>query len=313
MLISIIIPAYNREGLILNSLKSIQRQTYVEWECIIVDDFSTDSTRDVVQKIINSDGRFKLIANEREKGAQGARNTGILHAKADWIAFNDSDDEWLPNKLKRQVEILEKENFRNNLVIHCNCFVMDEAVGIKRIWELSHIEGEKPFKILLKTSSPMFQGLIASAFALKQINYLDENVPSYQEWDTAIGLSKICNFVHIKEPLFIYHKHNAETISKDIKRDIEGANYVRLKYRKDFIEQYDEYSFQQSLLQNIHRSIESCYWDFGMGLLNKAKAFIPQQTFWYWMLCFKLKLDPLHGKKKNTKNILKRFKRKIYD
>ncbi|HEY5464286.1 MAG TPA: glycosyltransferase family 2 protein [Hanamia sp.] len=313
MLISIIIPVYNRESLILNSLKSVQRQTHAEWECIVVDDNSTDRTVEVVEDLMKEDKRFRCIVNTNKKGAQGARNTGIKYAKSDWIAFNDSDDEWMPEKLEKQIAILNKNELNPCLVIHTNCMVNETSLNSIVKWELPYIEGERPFKILLKTSSPMFQGLITSAFALKQINYLDENVPSYQEWDTAIGLSKICNFVHIKEPLFIYNKHNGETISKDIKRDIEGSNYIRLKYRKDYIEQYDEYSFQQALLQNIYRSIGSGYWDFGMGLLNKAKAFIPQQTFWYWMLCFKLKLDPLHGKKNNTKNILKRFKRKIYD
>ena len=306
-LISIIIPTYNRALLIENTLQSVQNQTYLNWECIVVDDFSTDNTNEIVQQFTLKDSRFKFITNQRKKGAQFARNTGILNAEGDWIAFNDSDDEWMPNKLERQFEILKEKSFNSFLVIHSNCKVKTENLNSTTVWELPLIDGEKPFKRLLKISSPMFQGLLTSSIALKKINYLDENVPSYQEWDTAIRLSKICDFIHIEEPLFIYHKHNQETISKDIKRDIEGANYVRLKYRKDFIEQYGQSSFQYFLLKNIHRSIINNLWEFGIELLNEAKGFISKKTYYYWICCFSLRLDPMEGKRRVIKNFLKKL------
>ena len=80
-LISIILPTFNRSELIAETLQSLQIQSYQNWECIIVDDFSTDNINEVVQGFINYDNRFKIIPNKRKKGAQGARNTWLaVHA-----------------------------------------------------------------------------------------------------------------------------------------------------------------------------------------------------------------------------------------
>lgn len=122
---------------------------------------------------------------------------------------------------------------------------------------------------------------------------LDENVPSYQEWDTSIRLSKYCKFIHIQEPLFIYHQHAGETISKDLERDIKGVNYIRMKCREDFIKNYDESYFIKSLLGNIHRVVGLKFWNFGIQLLNEDAVCIPGKQYKYWLKCLGLKVDPL--------------------
>lgn len=91
-MVSIIIPVYNRADLIPKTLNSVQNQTYQNWECIVVDDRSTDNTKDVIETFCKSDSRFLCFVNNGLKGAQDARNTGMRLAKGEYIIFLDSDD-----------------------------------------------------------------------------------------------------------------------------------------------------------------------------------------------------------------------------
>jgi len=312
ILISIVIPTFNRVSLLYACLQSIQKQSFHNWECIIVDDYSTDNTLKVIQQLLKEDRRFRCIANIRSKGAQGARNTGILAAKGDWIAFNDSDDEWMPEKLSKQVAILKERSFNPALVIHSNCIVKDESKKTEEHWVLKSNEDDHPLKFYLKESSILFPSILTSKQALLFIGLLDEKVPSYQEWDTAIRLAKHCQFVHIKEPLFIYHKHKEETISKDLKRDIKGANYIRIKYREDFIEQFDEQLFLQYFLRNLHRIVGYGYWELGLKILKDSKLFMPAKIYWQWLFAFSVQADPWQGNKRVIKSFFRKIKQKIY-
>ncbi|MDB6443491.1 Glycosyl transferase family 2 [Pseudomonas sp. NFACC32-1] len=108
-LVSVIMPSYNAEALIARSIQSVIDQAYDNWELIVIDDCSKDSTRQVVQSFVEKDARIKLISLERNNGAPAApRNIGVRHATGPWIAFLDADDIWHPQKLKLQMEALEK-------------------------------------------------------------------------------------------------------------------------------------------------------------------------------------------------------------
>jgi glycosyltransferase involved in cell wall biosynthesis len=306
-LVSIIIPTYNREKIVQETIKNIQSQTYKNWECIIVDDHSTDGTKSVIEELAKQDNRIRYILNQRSKGAQGARNTGILEATAEWIAFNDSDDEWVPDKLEKQFKIIEQKDFHPFLVVHGNCLVSDHANNKITKWDLPLVEGKQPYELLLKSASPLFPTIITSRKALETIGLLDEKVPAYQEWDTSIQLSEKCEFVHIEEPLFIYHLHKGDTMSKDIKRDIAGYQYIRLKHAKEFIKHFGNDAFYASVVDNIKRSADKEHWALGFQLLKEAKAFMPANKYWFLRSCFKLHihpekdLDPLHQLRKKIR------------
>jgi len=108
-LVSVIMPSYNAEALIARSIQSVIDQTYDNWELIVVDDCSKDSTRQVVQSFVEKDARVKLIPLERNNGAPAApRNIGVRNAAGPWIAFLDADDIWHPQKLELQMDALEK-------------------------------------------------------------------------------------------------------------------------------------------------------------------------------------------------------------
>lgn len=106
-LVSVIVPTYNREGMIVRAVNSVLEQTYKNLECIIVDDGSQDNTKEVVSRI--KDTRVRYIKLEKNSGPSVARNAGIRESRGSYIAFHDSDDLWLPDKLEMQMERLEYE------------------------------------------------------------------------------------------------------------------------------------------------------------------------------------------------------------
>lgn len=99
-LISVVIPAYNRERTIARAIAAVLAQTYATIEIVVVDDASVDGTAATVEALGHS--KVRLVRHERNRGAAAARNTGVAEARGAWIAFQDSDDDWLPEKLARQ-------------------------------------------------------------------------------------------------------------------------------------------------------------------------------------------------------------------
>lgn len=264
--VSVIVPSFNRENTIERCLESVLNQTFMPFEIVVVDDCSTDRTIDIIKHLDTS--LIKIIKLEKNSGAQVARNVGIKAAKGDWIAFLDSDDEWLPFKLEKQIDILKLHNFDKNIVIHGDCYKMDISKGLKTKWALHFCNGASIYEELLSHPGPMFQALLVSKIALHQIGYLDEKVPSYQEWDTSISLSKICEFIHIRTPLFIYHFHDEETISKNPTRDINGYTYIIEKYKNDISPQI----YYQHIRTIIQKAYSYGAWDLAAQLLLSISA-----------------------------------------
>lgn len=109
-LVSIIMPSYNTGAFIKKTIQSVLNQSYENWELIIVDDCSTDNTDEVVLPFLN-DQRIRYIKNEKNSGAAVSRNRALREAKGKWIAFLDSDDLWLPEKLEKQVLFMKKNGY----------------------------------------------------------------------------------------------------------------------------------------------------------------------------------------------------------
>jgi glycosyltransferase involved in cell wall biosynthesis len=103
IMVSVIIPTYNRAHLLKRALDSVTSQTHKDWELIVVDDGSIDNTADIVESIEDTLRYFSIT----HSGVSKARNTGLEHARGEWIAFLDSDDYWLPAKLAKQLEYLD--------------------------------------------------------------------------------------------------------------------------------------------------------------------------------------------------------------
>ncbi|MCV9884745.1 teichuronic acid biosynthesis protein TuaG [Metabacillus halosaccharovorans] len=121
--VSIVTPSYNSSKYIEETVQSVKEQTFTNWEMIIVDDCSKDDTREILNKLSKEDSRIKVILLQTNSGAAVARNTAIEAARGKYIAFLDSDDLWLPQKLEKQLKFMEK----NDIIFSFTKYdVMDE-------------------------------------------------------------------------------------------------------------------------------------------------------------------------------------------
>lgn len=110
-LVSIIMPSYNCGQFAEGTIRSVQAQTYKNWEVIFIDDCSTDNTIELVSKLREKDSRIRLFQNHYNSGAAISRNNALREAKGRWIAFLDSDDLWEPEKLEKQVKFMEENGY----------------------------------------------------------------------------------------------------------------------------------------------------------------------------------------------------------
>jgi hypothetical protein len=114
---------------------------------------------------------------------------------------------------------------------------------------------------LLQRPGPMFQAMLVSRAALQLAGGLDPRCPSYQEWDTAIRLSRHCRFVHLHEPLFVWVRHPGETISHDQRRAVRGFDYVIASHRDDIVQRLGARAWRRLRLDNVARAMQAGLWD----------------------------------------------------
>lgn len=148
-------PTYNRGRLIPRAIESVIKQTYPDWELLIVDDHSTDNTREEVERYINMDKRIKYLKNKGEKGAAGARNFGVLNSKGEYIAFLDSDDEWFPEHLSESVTALEDTKVKLSFAL----WVLKRKDGsISRVFDPTVPEERDKLERLISILRPEIKG-----------------------------------------------------------------------------------------------------------------------------------------------------------
>lgn len=207
-LISIIIPAYNRALLIGETLNRVLNQSYSNWECLVIDDGSTDQTGQVVKEYVLKDNRFQYHIRpvNRKKGANACRNLGFELSKGDYIQWFDSDDLMHQDKLKLKAECLEKYDVD---------FVVCEGIEYKgtvenviHYWNeiqsetvlLDHIIG----KVNFHTNGPLFKKDF-----LKNISLFNENLQRKQEWEFYTRLlTRSTNYKPINVTLYYFRMHN---------------------------------------------------------------------------------------------------------
>lgn len=273
---SVVIPAHNRAHSILACVDSVCRQTFVDYEIIIIDDASTDNTESLIHSLDNPKIRYYRLQNNM--GAQIARNIGIKMAKGKWIAFLDSDDLWESNKLSIQHDMIKRHADKQEPFLYGACVVSNETTGIKDYWDLSPQDPH-----FLKSPAPMFQSMVVSKVSLLKIGLLDENVPSYQEWDTAIRLAQICEIFYSRQTLFTYRLHGKDQISKNHKKDVDGYHYILQKHKKAIVS-------ANPLWWNMHIFIllKRCYmfgeYCFASRVVQELKLFYQKPILYLFLL-----------------------------
>ncbi len=230
MKISIIIPTYNRGSIIKNTLESIKGQTFTDWECIVVDDHSTDNTKSIVELFSNSDSRFRYLLNERKKGAQGARNTGLYSCNSDWVFFFDSDNQLHPDCLLELYAAIRDDAD----VVQCFSRVLDVDTGeVVKFFKWRNC-GSIRNKLFTGETYVDFNHAIIRKSKLIDIGGLDEDCPCMQEWDTHLRLSKTACYTTVEKVLVDYYVGAKDAISTDNKKAITGRLYNLNKFQQDW-------------------------------------------------------------------------------
>ncbi len=208
--VSVVIPTHNRPALLRRALDSVFAQTFGDYEVIVVDDGDRPRAQEVIAQYADRENLVYLETKKNE-GGPVARNMGIAHARGEYIAFLDDDDEWLPEKLQSQVDA-----FRNappdTSIVFSGVMAVD-ARGNVLYARLPGSEGVmRPFERLLKKCFIWTSALmLRRAYALQGFVF-DETLKKNQEWDLELRLSEISPFYAINKPLCVLHIGESEQL-----------------------------------------------------------------------------------------------------
>jgi len=233
-LISVVVPAYNREASIARSIHSVLRQTWPHMEVIVIDDCSQDGTVAVVEAI--ADPRVRIVRMERNGGPSVARNRGIAEASGRWVAFQDSDDEWLPDKLNQQMARIA-EMGADCVAAYCGMAVegglsdsKDARLHVRYLprSDITRTEGDLR-EVLDSTSLVSTQMLVARKDTLQAIDGFDEDLNALEDWELSIRLAEQGPFAFV-DRILVIQRFSPNSITADQRRRLHARARILAKH-----------------------------------------------------------------------------------
>ncbi len=286
--ISVIIPVYNSEVSIKKTLESVLAQTYRDFEIIIVDDGGTDRSIQICQQF--SDQRIQII-HQQNRGLAGARNTGIRYASGEFLAFIDSDDLWLPEKLEKHLQHLERSpqvgvSFSRSLFIDDQ----DKPLGIYQMPQLTNITPEYLFcrNPISNGSAAVFRRDVFAAIRFEdnlygyfEDFYFDDHFRQSEDIECwlRIALQTTWKIEGIPEALTLY-RLNATGLSANILQQYESWERILLKtqlYNPEFIKRWGNQARAYQLRYLGRRATRQRSPQIAVNLLHKALSI-------YWQI-----------------------------
>ncbi len=206
-IISVIIPTYNRAARVQRAIGSVMAQTWQDLELIVVDDGSTDGTPEVLRGI--KAPHLTVVRHEANLGSPVARNSGMRIAQGQLVAFLDSDDEWLPAKLERQMAVFETSSFPALGAVNCGLIVDSEGARPTQAW-LPSTRGEAYWTFLARREyhDTASMWLIRKHELDRLEGPFDPALRYTQVADLLVRLAQTCQVDYAPEPLVVYHNHN---------------------------------------------------------------------------------------------------------
>lgn len=248
--VSVIIPTYNRAHLLGRAIRSVLAQTYQDFELIVVDDGSSDNTGEVVATFV--DPRIHYLRHEENRGAAAARNTGIKASRGEYVAFLDSDCEWLPEKLEKQMEVFGKVSSRVG-VVYTDLWSVNQD-GHRKYWHSSRVMPEDGIiydhLIGSQLASISMPSVVIKRECLAKVGLFDETFPRLIDRDLYIQLSKHFYFYHIAEPL-LNHYGRGEGISSDDRSLVKAEKLILEKYYDDIAKSRKSLASHQYVIGNL--------------------------------------------------------------
>lgn len=231
-LVSIITPLYNSEKYIRDTIDSVLNQTYDNWEMIIVDDCSNDSSGDIVKNYVERDKRIKYIKLEKNMGVSNARNMAIRRSKGKFIAFLDSDDIWKFNKLEKQINFMMKNNlsitFTGYKMIDDNNNDLNKTIKVPK---------EIDYKELLKGNTIGCFTVVIDKEKLGIIEMTEIKHEDYVTWLSilkrgykAYGLNEVLGFYRKSNNSITTNKFNSAKWTWSVYRSVEKKSLLKSIY-----------------------------------------------------------------------------------
>ena len=267
-LVSALIPTYRRQHVLERSIRSILAQTIDDLEVVVVDDEPSPLTRKIVESI--DDPRVRYVAHPENRGLAASRTTGVREARGRFVAFNDDDDEWAPEKLEKQLQAMHAHG--DDVVVHSyeRWIKPDGSERIRRI----HLDGDV-HRELLETDMVLMQTLLVPRRAFDEVGEFDAELTNYMDMDMNIRLSRRFRYVTVPEPLFIGH-----VTPGSLSRSETG----RIRALERILGKYPEYQRDRRLRSR---------WEY--RLARKYGA-IGDRRGWRRKLLNALRLDPVNGR-----------------
>jgi len=237
--VSVVIPTYNRAHLICRAIQSVLDQTYQNLEIIVVDDCSTDNTEEIVKDF--KDERIRYIQHNENKGASAARNTGIKASQSEYIAFQDSDDEWFSDKLEKQ--IIAFYNSSPEVGVVYSGFYIVEADKKIYIPNDDHViqKEENIHSELLKGNFVGTPTVLIKRECFENAKYFNEHIPALEDWDLWIEISKYYHFKYINLPL-VYAYSTLNSVNLNQKNMLKAYEIILENYLDEFSKNKKELS-----------------------------------------------------------------------
>ncbi len=233
-LVSVIIPTYNRGYILEQAIASVQNQTYPEIEILVVDDGSTDNTEQIVSQI--SDSRIRYIKNPKNCGVSHTRNLGIAAAKGKYIAFQDSDDIWKPDKLEKQMECMRQEDYG---MVYC-AFQREFQDGSVVYYPPKEMPMEEKqgniFQSLLRQNLISTQTMLIPKEVLRETGYFNEGMSNLEDYELALRIAKNHKIGMVDEALVYLHTL-PDGINQNQIQSLVNITYIYL-CNKDAMKRY---------------------------------------------------------------------------
>ncbi len=231
--VSIIIPTYNRENLIIKALESVFMQTFQDFEILIIDDASTDNTEKIIQELHHDKIRYyKLAVNG---GQCIARNYGIQRAEGEYIAFLDSDDIWLPEKLELQIECFKKGSEKLGCVYGYS-YTYDAILNETSLIQFQYYRGNIHKNMLKGFCPPTPSLFMVKKQALIEHNGFDEKLITFVDLDMWLRLSQNYDFDYVEKPLITKFENIGDQYVNNFEKRYRGIKLFYNKWEKIALE-----------------------------------------------------------------------------
>jgi len=267
-LVSVIIPTYNRDFILEMAIKSVLNQTYRPVELIVVDDGSKDKTPLLVKKY-----PLKYVRLPKNFGVSFARNRGILHSKGELIAFLDSDDEFLPKKIEKQV---------NFFLTHPECRILQtEEIWYKREKRLNpkkyHAKAEGFFlDRAVKLCVVSMSTVMIKREVFRELGLFDEEFPVCEDYEYWLRVAIHMPVYLLKEPLVVKHGGRADQLSQR-----KGLDFYRIKaLLKNYKNYYHRLSEEEKLLILAEAKRKTLIFSQGAQKHGNLKALFELSKMW---------------------------------